>query len=105
MRLLIRDGGTGWAGKVNHLEALEADLRAPTAEVGPRIIERIAEFDEHVQGHQKAKDVLAACIVNEGFDGNKSAAGRKSVVSQADEMHFLFKIPVVEDHAHGDDVG
>jgi hypothetical protein len=56
---------------VNHLEASEANLRAPAAEVGPGIIERVAEFDEHVQRHEQTEDVLAAGIVNQGFDGDK----------------------------------
>jgi hypothetical protein len=93
------------AGEMHHLEAPEANLSAPAAEVGTAIIERVAEFDEHVQGHEQTEDVLATSIVNQGFNGNERPAGRKSVVRQADEMHFLFEIPVVENHAHRDDVG
>ena len=55
---------------MHYLEALEANLRAPAAEVRPRIIECIAEFDEHVQRHEQTENVLAARVVNQGFDGD-----------------------------------
>jgi hypothetical protein len=63
---------------MHHVEALEANLGAPAAEVRPRIVERIAEFDEHVQRHEQAKDVLTAGIINEGFNGDERAAGRSA---------------------------
>ena len=46
--LLVRDGRAGWAGKMDDFEALEADFAAPFFEIGGRIIERVAEFDQHV---------------------------------------------------------
>jgi hypothetical protein len=33
---------------MHHVKTLETELGAPATEVRPRIIERIAEFDEHV---------------------------------------------------------
>jgi len=66
---------------MHYLEALEADLSAPAPDVGPGIVERIAELDQHVQRHEQAEDVLAAGIVNECFDGDERAAGREGVVS------------------------
>jgi hypothetical protein len=53
----------------------------------------------------RQKQVLTAGIVNQGFNGNERAAGRKGIVSRADEMHLFFEIPVMQDHAHRDDVG
>ena len=52
-----------------------ANFRAPASEVRARIVERIPEFDEHVQRHEQTEDVLAAGIVNEGFDGDERASG------------------------------
>src|SRR4051794_19892980 len=93
------------ACKMHHLEALKANLGTPATEVRRRVVERITKFDEHVQRHEQAKNILAARIVNQGFDNNECTARRQGVVSRADEMHLLFKIPVVEYHAHRDDVG
>ena len=45
---LVSDRGAGWAGKVDHFEALEADFAAPFLEIHSGIIERVAEFDQHV---------------------------------------------------------
>ena len=46
--LLVRDRSTGWAGKVDDFEALEADCAAPFFKIGGRMIEGVAEFDQHV---------------------------------------------------------
>src|SRR5206468_1052433 len=43
--LFICDGCTGCACKMDHVEALEANLGAPAAEVRPGIVKRITEFD------------------------------------------------------------
>jgi len=67
-------------GEVHNLEALEADVTAPSAEVRARIIKRIAEFDEHVEGHQESLHILAAGIINQRFDGDECAAWRQRVV-------------------------
>jgi len=48
IHLFVRDGRARWAGKVDDFEALEADFAAPFFEIGGRIIERVAEFDQHV---------------------------------------------------------
>jgi len=45
---LVSDRGARWAGKVDHFEALEADFAAPFLEIRGGIIERVAEFDQHV---------------------------------------------------------
>src|SRR6266849_4676762 len=89
---------------MNYLEALEANLRAPLAKICPGIVERIAEFDEHVQRHEQTEDVFTARVVNQGFYGDKGAAGRKGIVGRADEVQLLLQIPVVENHTHGDHV-
>ena len=46
--LLVRDRGAGWARKMDDFEAPEADFAAPLFEIGGRIIERVAEFNQHV---------------------------------------------------------
>ena len=48
IHLFVSDGRAGWAGKMDDFEALEADFAAPFFEIGGRIIERVAEFDQHV---------------------------------------------------------
>src|SRR5262249_44485718 len=69
------------------------------------VIEGVAKFDEHVERHEQAKNILPASIVNQRFDNDESTAGRQRVVCGADEVHLFLKIPVVQDHAHGNDVG
>src|SRR6266853_6756752 len=78
--LFIGDGGAGGAGEVDDLEAFEAGVLAPAAEIRAGIIEGVAEFDEHVQRHQQAEDVFAARVVDEGFDGDQGASGGQGVV-------------------------
>src|SRR5262245_17297941 len=58
-RLLVGDGRAGRAGEGDRLEAAEPCVRAPLPEVGAGEVERVAELDEHVQGHQQAERVLA----------------------------------------------
>jgi len=48
VHLLVSDRGAGWAGKMDDFEALEPDFEAPFFEIGGGIIERVAEFDQHV---------------------------------------------------------
>jgi len=48
IHLFVRDGRAGWAGEMDDFEALKADFAAPFLKIGGRIIERIAEFDQHV---------------------------------------------------------
>jgi hypothetical protein len=50
---------------MNSLKAPEANFPTPLPKIRPRIVERIAEFDEHVQRHEQTEDVLAASIVNQ----------------------------------------
>ena|SRR5690242_17073373 len=48
----VRNRSAGWAGKMDDLEAFEADFAAPFFEIGRRIVERVAEFKQHVQRHE-----------------------------------------------------
>src|SRR6266436_5470996 len=89
---------------MNHLEAFEADFLAPLAEIRAGIVERIAEFDEHVQRHEQTENIFTARVVNQGFYDDKRAACRKGIVGRADEVQLLLQIPVVENHTHGDHV-
>jgi len=56
---------------MQHLETLEADLRAPSTKIFSTIVERVTEFDQHVQGHQQTKEVLTSSIVNKSFNGDE----------------------------------
>ena len=103
--LLVGDRRARWAGEVDDFEAFEADFAAPFAEVGAGVIERVAEFDQHVERHQQAVDILAPRVVDQGLDGDQRAARRQSVIGRADQVHLLLQIPVVQNHAHRDDVG
>ncbi len=62
---------------MDDVKALESNLCAPAAEVGGRVIKGVAEFDPHVDGHQYAEEVLAAGIVDDGFNRYQRAAGRQ----------------------------
>ena len=48
IHLFVRNRRTRWAGEMEHFEALEADFAGPFFKIGGRIIERVAEFDQHV---------------------------------------------------------
>ncbi len=64
MRLLVRHRRATRSRERDDLEALEARFGAPFAEVGARVVERIAELDQHVERHQQAERVLASFIVD-----------------------------------------
>ena len=89
---------------MNHLEAFEANFRAPLAKIRAGIVERIAEFDEHVQRHEQTENVFSARVVNQGFYRDQRTARRQRIVGRADQVHLLLQIPIVENHAHGDQV-
>ena len=63
---------------MNDLEACEANFIAPLAEIRAGIVECIAEFDEHVQRHEQAENILTVGVVNQGFYGDKRAACREA---------------------------
>ena len=46
--LLVGNRGARWARKMDDFETLEADFAAPFFKIGGGIIERVAEFDQHV---------------------------------------------------------
>ena len=41
--------GARWAGKWKDLEARKSNFRTPCTKVGSRLIEGVAQFDEHVE--------------------------------------------------------
>jgi hypothetical protein len=43
------------------------------------------------QRHEQSKGILAAGIVNEGFNDEERAAGLEGVVSRANEVHLFFQ--------------
>src|SRR6266576_4409240 len=51
--LLVRDCSTRRAGKMDDFEAVEADCAAPFFEIGSRIIERVADFNQHLYRHEQ----------------------------------------------------
>ena len=89
---------------MNDIKAFEANCSAPLAEIRPGIVERIAEFDEHVQRHEQTEDVLAAGIVNAGVDCDQRTARREEIVSRADKVHLLFQVPSVKNHTQRDEI-
>src|SRR5262245_28974657 len=46
--LFVSDGGARRAGKMDDFEALKSDFAAPSFEIRGGVIERVAEFDQHV---------------------------------------------------------
>jgi len=76
---------------MNNLKAPETNFPTPPPKIRPRIVERIAEFGEHVQRHEQIEDVLAASIVNQGFDGKQRAAPRQGIVGRAGEFTADFR--------------
>src|SRR6059036_236059 len=52
--LLVCHCRAGRAGEVDDFKTFEAGFAAPFAEVRAGVVERVAEFDEHVQRHEQA---------------------------------------------------
>src|SRR6266511_1544585 len=102
--LLISNRRAARAGQMEDFEAFEADRTAPFAEVRAAEVEGFAEFDEHVQRHEQAENVFAPRVVNDVLNRHECATGRERVVSGTDEVQLFLKIPVVENHAHRDEV-
>src|SRR5688500_9032113 len=64
-QLLVGDAGTGGAGERHDLNVAEAGFFAPAGEVGAGVVERVAELDQHDQGHDQPERVVAARVVND----------------------------------------
>src|SRR5207248_7535317 len=94
---LVGDAGAGWPSERKHFEGLEADVLAPAAKVGASEVEGVAEFDEHVQAHHQAEDVLSAVVVDEVLNHDEGAAGGQCLERRPDELELSFQVPVVED--------
>src|SRR5262245_7671520 len=69
--LLVRNRGAGWAGKMDDFEALEAGFATPFFEIGGGIIERVAEFNQHVQRHEQIKKILSERIVDQRLESKE----------------------------------
>ena len=64
---------------MDDLEPLESRFPAPGLKVRARIIEGVAELDQHVERHQQPEKVLAPRVVDERLDRYKSAARLQSL--------------------------
>jgi hypothetical protein len=104
MTLLVRDGGAAGAGEVEDFVAFESCFFAPAPEVRAAEIKRIAELDEHVEGHQQAEGVFAPLVVDDVFDGDERAVLRQRVVGRLDQLFLFLEIPVVQNHSHGNHI-
>ena len=86
--LLICDSGAGWSRQVDNFKAPEAYFATPLFKISGRIIECFAEFDEHVERHEQAEDIVAARVIDQRFDDNERAARLQRIVGSADELHL-----------------
>ena len=75
--LFVSDGGARRTSKRNHFALGKAALRRPIGELRAREVERIAELDEHVEGHKQAERILSSVVVDDVFNGDERAASRK----------------------------
>ena len=73
--LLICDSGAGWSRQVDNFKALEAYFATPFFKIRGRVIECFAELDEHVERHEQAEDIVAARVIDQGFDDNDAPPG------------------------------
>ena len=80
---------------MDYFEAFEADFATPFLEIGAGVIERFAEFDQHVEGHEEPEDVFPAGIVDQRFHCDERAAFRQCIVNGAGRSCAL--IPM-QDH-------
>src|SRR5258705_126426 len=102
--LFVSNRRAARSSEVDELEAFESGLTAPFAEVRPAEVEGFAKLYQHVQRHKQAEDVFAPRIVNDILDSHESAARWQRVVGGANQAHLLLQIPVMEDHAHRNNV-
>ena len=89
---------------MDDLDPCEAHLATPPAEVCAGIIKRVAEFDEHVERHQQPLHIFSTGIIDQCFDGHQRAARWQCVVGGSEQVHLFLQIPIVQNHAHCNDV-
>ena len=102
--LLEGDDHGVWTNEVLDISFAEACLFHPADAIGAGVIEAAGGFDEHVEAHHEAERVLGTVVVDERVVDDEGSAGIERVVSLADEHLLLFKVPVVQDVAHGENV-
>jgi len=74
--VIFRPWRRGRTGEVHDLKPVEAGLPAPRPKVGSRVVEGIAELNQHVQRHEQIKDVFAPRIINQRLNGEQGFSGR-----------------------------
>lgn len=84
--------------------AFETDLLTPPTKIRAGIVESVSKFNEHVQRHEQPKDIFTTGIIDQRFNGHKRAARRQRLIGRANEVHLLLQVPIMQDHAHGDDL-
>ena len=59
---------------MKNFEALETNVPAPLAKISAGEIERVAEFNKHVERHEQTEDIFAAVVIDERFNGGGQLA-------------------------------
>src|SRR5262245_35137705 len=85
-QLLVRDAGARGTTERKDGEAAEAGVAAPALEVGSRVVERVAELDQHVERHEEPEEVLAPRVVDEMLDDDERATFRQRVIRCTNEL-------------------
>ena len=105
LRLFVSYASTRRPSQWNHFGPAEANLATPPGEISTGEVEGVAEFDQHVERHHQSEGVLPPGVVDNVLDDDERTAGRQGSVSCADELQLLLEIPVVQNHAHRNDIG
>jgi hypothetical protein len=105
MRLLVGNRCTGRSRQGQYFIPAEACFLAPTCKIRTGEIERVAEFNEHIERHQQAEQVGAPLVIDEMLDRDEGSAFGQRAIGLGDKMLLPLEISVVQDHAHRDELG
>src|SRR5689334_11288251 len=78
--LLVGDAGAGGAGERHDLNLAKAGVATPPGKLCARVIEGVAELDQHIQRHHQPERILAPGIVDQVLDHDERPPFRQRVV-------------------------
>src|SRR5436305_13498407 len=90
---------------MDDLKPSEPYLLAPLSEISTGVVERIAEFNQHVERHEQPEHVFPTPVVYQSLYCDEGAPRRQCIIGGSDQVHLLLKIPIMQNHAHSDHVG
>ena len=83
----------------------KAGISCPGNTVGTSIIEAAPGLDQHVQAHEKPRQVRSPRVINQEFIDYQRSTFFERGMRLADQHTFRGKVPVVQDQSHHQHVG